>query len=81
MVATKDKPCGNPMCGVSTGIHGGLTFGSGELDEYGFWQVPCCACARAHEKSQPQDGNCWPFTNEQLWGTAQTMKGMTDADE
>ncbi len=25
---------------VSTGIHGYLTYGYGELDEYGFWEYP-----------------------------------------
>lgn len=28
-------------CKCSTGIHEGLTFGSGELDYYGFWKYPC----------------------------------------
>ncbi len=37
--------CGNSMCGRSTGIHEGLTFGSGELDEYGYWEKPCGICA------------------------------------
>ena len=28
------------MPGVSTGIHGYLTYGYGKLDVYGFWQFP-----------------------------------------
>lgn len=59
--------CGNPNCGVSTGIHeeggncSGLTFGSGKLDTYGYWEHPCPTCARAWEKKYPEDGQCWPF--------------------
>ncbi len=55
------KACGNPKCGVSTGIHDGLTFGSGDLDMNGFWERPCEKCARLHEKLYPEDGKCWPF--------------------
>jgi hypothetical protein len=39
------KKCGNPECSCSTGIHGGLTFGSGELDHNGYWEYPCRECA------------------------------------
>jgi hypothetical protein len=55
------KACGNPECGVSTGIHDGLTFGSGNLDMNGFWEHPCALCARLNEKLYPEDGECWPF--------------------
>ena len=55
------KECGNPKCGVSTGIHDGLTFGSGDLNMSGFWEHPCEICARAWEKAHPEDGECWPF--------------------
>lgn len=55
------RGCGNPDCCVSTGIHEGLTFGSGDLDEYGYWEHPCDPCARLWEKERPQDGPCWPF--------------------
>lgn len=34
-------------CRTSTGIHGGLTRGYGELDDNGFWEHPC-------PHSQPQ---------------------------
>lgn len=54
------KECGNPKCGVSTGIHEGLTFGSGELD-MGYWEHPCFICARAWEKAHPEDAPCWPY--------------------
>jgi len=38
--------CGNKHCRVSTGIHGGLTFGSGELNSNGCWEFPCPICAK-----------------------------------
>jgi len=43
------RPPGH-RCKVSTGIHEGLTFGTGKLDEQQF----------------PEDGFCWPFTDSQL---------------
>lgn len=52
----KTKPCQNPDCSCSTGIHEGLTFGSGELDEHGYWEKPCRICAVEHDKA---------FTSEQ----------------
>lgn len=55
------RPCGDDRCSVSTGIHDGLTFGRGDLDEWGYWSVPCGACAREHEARHPEDGPCWPF--------------------
>lgn len=45
----------HPNCSVSTGIHEGLTFGSGELDYYGYWEIPCVICARAHEQKHPEE--------------------------
>jgi hypothetical protein len=54
-------PCGNPECSVSTGICDSLTFGSGEVDFYGYWEKPCSICARAHEEKHPKYGECWPF--------------------
>lgn len=51
--------CGNEECMVSTGISGATTFGSGELDEYGYWEEPCTICARAWEKLYPGDW-AWP---------------------
>lgn len=48
-------------CKVSMGIHNGLTFGSGRLDDHGYWEIPCADCARAYEAANPQDYPCWPF--------------------
>jgi len=58
--------CGNPDCKASSSISEHLTFGSGELDEHGFWEHPCPICARAFEKEYPKYAPCWPFTDEQL---------------
>jgi len=44
------KACGNSDCCVSTGIHEGLTFGRGELDDLGYWEIPCGICAREWEE-------------------------------
>jgi len=65
-------------CHVSTGIHDGLTFGTGKLDEHGFWDRPCYECARAHEQQFPEDGPCWPFTDAQLvkMGLKEAEKGV-----
>lgn len=53
-------------CKISTGIHYGLTFGSGELDDMGYWEFPCYECAREWEKEFPQNYPCWPFSREYL---------------
>jgi hypothetical protein len=58
------RPCGNHECKVSTGIHDGLTFGSGELDENGFWSKPCGVCAREYERLHPEEAPCWPFAEQ-----------------
>lgn len=58
-----NKPSCN--CRASTGIHGGLTFGRGPLDNYGFWARPCEACARWHEAQDNKPLNSyWPFSAE-----------------
>jgi len=58
--------CGNKDCSVSTGICESITFGSGELDELGYWEKPCEECARAFEKSTPKyNGRCWPFEKKE----------------
>lgn len=41
--------CGNPECSCSTGIHEGLTFGSGRLSFNGYWEFPCRICAKYHD--------------------------------
>lgn len=57
--------CDNKECCVSMGICGALTFGSGELDEFGYWEKPCHKCARAYEKLEPKtDRRCWPFDKD-----------------
>lgn len=43
----RPHPCGNPNCATSTHIGDCLTFGSGELDDNGFWEFPCYICAQA----------------------------------
>jgi hypothetical protein len=58
------RPCGNPNCYVSTSIDEfTLTFGSGELDEYGFWEKPCYICALAHKIENPES-SVWPYRFE-----------------
>ena len=59
----RGKACKNPDCSISTAIdEETMTFGSRELDEHGFWQKPCDACARAYEVKHPEmKGKCWPF--------------------
>lgn len=57
------QPCGNHNCSVSTGICESLTYGSGELDQWGYWEFPCSTCARAAEIRHPEYGSCWPFAN------------------
>lgn len=60
-----ERPAGHDCC-ISTGIHDCLTFGTGKLDESGFWEHPCEECARAHEAQFPEKGDCWPHTKQQL---------------
>lgn len=56
----------HPLCNMSTSIGDWLTFGSGYLDDLGFWEKPCYECARAHEEKYPEDFPCWPFSKEYL---------------
>jgi len=55
--------CNNPHCSTSTGISGHLTFGSGKLDQYGYWSKPCRNCAEDFEFQYPWMGTCHPFKN------------------
>lgn len=55
--------CGNKECGISTGIGELLTFGSGELDDYGFWEKPCEPCASTWKTEYPEDA-CWPHKHQ-----------------
>jgi hypothetical protein len=70
------KACGNPKCSVSTGIHDGLTFGSGDLDPNGFWEFPCAPCARLAEQLYPEDGECWPFKPQEKPTREQMLLAM-----
>jgi hypothetical protein len=56
--------CGNKECSASTGICESVTFGSGKLDFYGYWEKPCAICAREFEKLYPEYSPCWPFEGE-----------------
>lgn len=69
----KNRPCGNPKCSTSTGIHEGLTFGSGELDDYGFWERPCSICARDWDKQRPK-------LKRELLFTTQVAEGMSEEE-
>lgn len=60
------RPPGHERCGVSTTIVDCLSFGCGKLDGSGCWEIPCEECARAHEEQFPEDGPCWPHTDEDL---------------
>jgi hypothetical protein len=62
-----EKTCKNPNCKVSSGIDEILTFGSGVLDDLGFWSQPCSICAREAEKKDGViEGSYWPHTKEWL---------------
>jgi hypothetical protein len=37
--------CNNPECCASTGICGKTTYGTGELDQNGYWEYPCNICS------------------------------------
>jgi len=50
-MARPDFGCGRPECCASTGIHDKTTFGTGDLDSYGFWEFPCKECEEEWEKS------------------------------
>lgn len=41
--------CGNASCSSSTGIHDGITCGSGRLSLDGYWEHPCRVCAAAFD--------------------------------
>lgn len=60
------RPAGHESCKTSTTIYDALSFGTGELDYYGFWQIPCAECARAWEAQFPGSGPCWPHSAETL---------------
>ena len=39
------QKCGKSDFRRAGSIEGGITFGSGMIDDYGFWQFPCRVCA------------------------------------
>jgi len=51
----KKAACGRGDCGVSTGIHGGLTFGFGELDFNGYWEEECRPCTERERNTERID--------------------------
>jgi hypothetical protein len=73
-IIKKEKPCGNPGCMVSAFDVYFLTFGSGKLDFYGFWEKPCSLCARDFEKKNPQYFPCWPLPENLPKDYWKTMK-------
>ena len=61
-----ESPAGHEKCKTSSTVMDTLSFGTGELDEHGFWEHGCYECARAHEKQFPEEGICWPHSEETL---------------
>jgi hypothetical protein len=67
-MAKQPRPCGNEECCCSTGICDSLTYGRGELDSYGYWEIPCLICARAAEaRDGERVGTYWPFDSKSAW--------------
>lgn len=59
----KKKACGHEDCSTSSGFSDELTFGRGELDDYGYWEIPCRPCAEAFERENPDMAkkyDVWP---------------------
>lgn len=76
------KACANYLkCNVSTGIHEGLTFGSGRLTFNGYWEFPCYACARTHERLYPADGECWPFKGQDVLALTKDIQEELSGEE
>jgi hypothetical protein len=59
------RGCGNPDCNVSTGICERITFGSGNLDELGYWEKPCFKCAELWKREHPTD-EVWPNIDPEI---------------
>ena len=60
------KDADHSKCCASTGICDATTFGQGECDHHGYWEIPCYYCARAFGKEHPEFGQCWPYSREVL---------------
>jgi len=59
------RGCGNHLCSCSTSIDDEtLTFGSGELDDHGFWERPCLPCANDYLTRHP-GAPVWPNDREE----------------
>lgn len=62
--------CGRGDCGVSTGIHGGLTFGFGHLDHNGFWEQECEPCTKQESlrvsNASKRDANPALYDNSEM---------------
>jgi len=43
-MAKENFGCGREECGASTGIDGSTTFGTGKLDDSGYWEHLCEIC-------------------------------------
>ena len=50
---------------VSTTVYGDLSFGSGKLDDYGFWEFPDYEAARKWEEEHP-GVVCWPLEKKNI---------------
>ncbi len=46
--------CGRKECCASTGLCGLATFGTGVLDENGYWEFPCLECEEAWKKHEQE---------------------------
>jgi len=42
---------------LSSGICGAITAGQGNLDEYGYWEIPCHECAEKAEYFEQDEMN------------------------
>jgi hypothetical protein len=74
------RPVGH-TCMTSSGIHEGITFGTGELNDYGYWEQPCLECARAWEEQYPEYGPAWPFDSEYLERPDEFLKKLREKAE
>ena len=65
MEEKKKRPCGNPDCCCSTSIDDTtITYGSGELNEFGFWEFPCKICAKvAKDRGEKY---VWPDPDKEI---------------
>ena len=51
-MAKPDFGCGREECSASTNIADEVTFGTGELDSNGFFEIPCPFCLIAWKMSE-----------------------------